>query len=285
VEIRPFDGSRRDARGIIDVDRATFGDCPYTSQQILDLESDPRQYAWVAVEEQEIVGFVSAFATHGLAASRWEVDELAVHPRAQGRGIGTALVSRALEEGVRQVGLTEARALVAVDNGPSARVFGKCGFAPMIKVYLMLYLIEGRTPRPRRSGWPAVRHATGCDIDVITSLSGYGAARVAAGLARHASAYLVAEREGDVLGYAELIHVRTLQYEGFWIESWNVFQQEKQVASALLNGAIEEAKRRESFDEVGVLISPDATALMEAAIGEGLKRQEMYRVFVRELSR
>jgi hypothetical protein len=149
----------------------------------------------------------------------------------------------------------------------------------------MLYLIEGREPRPRREELPVVRPAGAGDVGSIVSLSGYDAVQVATGLARTESTHLVAEREGKVLGYVELIHVRTLQYEGFWIESTSILRQDKRVVAALLNGAIEEAKRRDSLDEVGLLVSVEATSLFEAAVGEGLKNEGAYRVFVKELSR
>ena len=250
----------------MDVDRATFDDCPYTPEHILSLESDPDQYAWVAEESGRIVGFVSAFATYSLAASRWEVDELAVHPQAQGRGIGTALVARALEEGVNQAGLTQARALVAVDNGASARVFSRCGFSPVFKVDLMLYSIVGREPRPLRDEWPTVRRAESDDLVDIAELGRCDVVRAANGLGRSKNVYLVAGSERGARAYVELLHVRTLQYEGFWVESMGLAQPEearwaRYAASALLSGAIEEAKRRESMDEVGYLASPDATAV------------------------
>ena len=80
----------------------------------MSLEADPGQYAWLAQEGEQIVGYVSAFATQSLAAGRWEIDELAVHPQAQGRGVGTALVRRALEVGAQQSGLRETTGLTVV---------------------------------------------------------------------------------------------------------------------------------------------------------------------------
>jgi ribosomal protein S18 acetylase RimI-like enzyme len=288
VKIRAFDGSRRDAEGMIEVDRATFGDCLYTPEYILSLESDPGQYAWVAEEGGQVVGFVSAFATHSLATSRWEVDELAVHPKAQGRGIGAALVACVVEGGTRQAGLSQARALVAVKNDASARVFHKCGFAPVATVHLLLYSVAGHEPRLWREDLPAVRPAGPDDCSAIARLSGCDAGRVASGLSRPDVTYLVAGQGGEFQACAELIHVRTLQYEGFWIESIAlspraVAGQDKRAASALLNATIEEAKRRESFDEVGHLASPGANVLYEAAVGEGFKKTGEYRVLVRDL--
>ena len=105
------------------------------------------------------MGYVSAFSTYSQAAGRWEVDELAVHPQAQGRGIGTALVARALEVGAQQIDLCEARALVAVDNLASRRVFLKNGFRAADTVHLLAYRANGRVPRSPRPGAPVVRPA------------------------------------------------------------------------------------------------------------------------------
>jgi ribosomal protein S18 acetylase RimI-like enzyme len=292
VQIRAFNGSLCDARAIVAVDRATFADCPYTAEHIVALESRPEQYAWVAEEEGRILGFVSAFATHSLAASRWEVDELAVHPAAQGRGVGTALVARAIREGMRQTGLDETgrdemrlietRALVAADNGASHRVFVKNGFSPVAAVDLLLYRVRGRIPRPQRAEYPPVRRALGGDARALAGLLDSDVARVATCLDCPDSLWLVAERDGDVLGCVELIHVRTLQYEGFWIESLAVAHRPGvPVEPALFSAAIEEAKRHATVDEVGYLASPSAT-LYEAGVGEGMSKIDEYLVYVRE---
>jgi ribosomal protein S18 acetylase RimI-like enzyme len=288
VKIRAFDGSRYDAEGIIAVDRATFGDCPYTAEEVLALESDPGQYAWVAEERGQIVGFVSAFATCSLETSRWEVDELAVHPQSQGRGAGTALVTCAVERGIGFCTLAQARALVATDNHASARVFSKCGFVPVSTVHLMVYSIEGREPCPRRDGWPAIRLAQPDDRFAIARLSQGNPARIAKMHSQPTITYLVAGPERKVKGYVELIHVRTLQYEGFWLESMAVLRTghragDRRVVSALLDGAIEETKRHESLDEMGQLIPTEETSLYEAAVGAGLKDIGKYRIFVRDM--
>jgi ribosomal protein S18 acetylase RimI-like enzyme len=268
---------------MIEIDRATFADCPYTAEQVVALESDAEQYAWVACDGDRVVGYVSAFATHSLAAGRWEVDELAVHPEAQGRGIGTALVARALEVGAGQAGLHEARALVAVDNLASQRVFLKNGFRAVNTVDLLSYRIAGRVPRPPRPGAPAVRLAQARDCSVLAELLGgpAGDAMQMAGLLpRPDVRYLLA---GERLGCAELIHVRTLQYEGLWIESLAVSEHTgagHQAALALFGAAIERAKRQENLDLVGYLAQPRDRALYSAAVAEGMALLATYRSFV-----
>ena len=86
MQIRAFNGTLRDAQGLIEVDAETFGDCTYTAQTIVGRLSDPDQWTAVAVEGERVVGFVSCFRTRSLSADRWEVDELAVRPAHQGQG-------------------------------------------------------------------------------------------------------------------------------------------------------------------------------------------------------
>ena len=270
--VRAFDGSLRDASGILAVDQATFGDCHYGPETIVALISSPDQYAWVAVDGGQIVGFVSAFHTHSLAASRWEVDELAVHPSAQGQGIGAALVACALEEGVRNAFLSRARALVSVNNVPSQRVCTRNGFSSTARADLLLYEVSGRVPRPSLVDVPLVRGAVVADAAAIASLSGCPVARVAKVMRREEGQLLVAVRGLAVCGYAERIHVRTLQYEGIWVESLAIAEGNDLAARALFHTAIEDVKRREAMDEIGYLIPPEEATGYEAAVGEGFKK-------------
>lgn len=307
VKIRAFDGTLGDARGIIEIDRATFADCPYSAEQIAALEADPGQYAWVAEEGDHIVGYVSAFPTHSLAASRWEVDELAVHPQAQGRGIGTALVARALAVGAQQSGLHEARALVAVDNLASQRVFVKNGFRAVDRVHLLAYRTSGRAPRVPRPGAPVVRLVQTGESRALARLLGGedadagDAARMAGQLLRADVQYRVAvDAPGqmgriELLGGAEWIHVRTLQYEGLWVESLAVTKRgaaesrvakslvaENRAALALFGAAIERIKLEDGMDLMGYLAAPRDRALYSAAVAEGMTLIDEYTSFVRE---
>ncbi|MFW6135500.1 MAG: N-acetyltransferase family protein [Chloroflexota bacterium] len=83
---------------------------------------------WVAVEDREVAGFVSAFPTTDRAGHRrWEIDLLAVRPASQGEGLGTRLIRRACEAGHRRH-ISLARALIGVANVPSQRAFESAGF-------------------------------------------------------------------------------------------------------------------------------------------------------------
>jgi ribosomal protein S18 acetylase RimI-like enzyme len=284
-----------DARAIIAIDRATFADCPYTAEEIVALEAEPGQYAWVAQEGARVVGYVSAFCTHSLAAWRWEVDELAVHPDAQGRGIGTALVACALEVGARQAGLSEARALVAVDNAASQRVFLKNGFRVADRLDLLALRIAGRMPRPARPGAPLARpvevgeaRALGQMLLGQRGVDGDRVPRARAGVAYRAAVDATRQAVGPVgglLGGMEWLHVRTLQYEGLWIEMLSVSKgaaEGRLTAAALIGAAIEEAKRNAKMDLVGYLANPRDRELYSAAVGEGMTLVDVYEVFLRK---
>jgi N-acetylglutamate synthase-like GNAT family acetyltransferase len=282
LDIRPFGGTRQDAQGIIEVDRETFGDCTYAAEYILSLLSNPCQRAWVAVEDSQVIGFVSCFPTSSLAADRWEVDELAVRPAYQGRGIGTRLVARAMQA-ESAPGTEEARALVAKHNIASQRAFEKNGFAAIKDVDLLLYQVSGRVPRPTGPGLPAVRPARDEDMPAIAALAGKPASEVADLIRRADNTYLVAMHEERVIGIGELLHVHTLQYEGLWLESLCIPAADRQTAKALFGRAIEEAKHFETVDRVGYLVAPEDRIRYDACVSEGFARIDAYSVYVRRI--
>lgn len=80
----------------------------------------------VAVEAGEIAGFVSAFLVP-LPTPRWEIDLIMVGPTSRGKGVGTALIQKALTYGP-QFGVSWAKASIRTDNVPSQRAFAKAGF-------------------------------------------------------------------------------------------------------------------------------------------------------------
>lgn len=280
MNIRPFNGTVRDAEGLIAVDRETFGDCHYPSSYILELVATSRQHVWVAEEGEKVVGFVSAFATYSLSADHWEVDELAVHPSAQGRGIGSALVAHALANAPL---LSEARSLIALANVPSQRAFARNGWAPVAQVHLLSCPIPG-SGRARLSDLLATRPAAQADAPVLAELSGCPARRATDVLDKPDNLYLVAERKGIVLGYIELIHVHTLQYEGFWLESLAAVGADRRVVQELLSAALQEAHRLQTVDQIGYLASPEQKAMVETCMELGFKRRGEYQVFARKLN-
>ena len=82
----------------------------------------------VAVEGNEVAGFVSAFALDGATDNPWFVDSLAVRPQSQGRGYGRHLIE-STRTAARRRGFRLSRALIRADNTPSQHCFAHCGYA------------------------------------------------------------------------------------------------------------------------------------------------------------
>jgi GNAT superfamily N-acetyltransferase len=283
VQVRPYNGSLEDAQGIIQVDRETFGDCDYTPEYIVALEATPEQCAWVAEQDGYIVGFVSAFCTHSLALDRWEIDELAVLPTCQGRGVGTRLVEAALRGGTAYPGIQQARALIATRNVASQRAFAKNGFASEREAHLLLYEVSGRVPRPTETG-PTIRQATIDDAPQVATLAQVDFARARDCILRSENTYLLALDDGHPLGYVELIEVRTLQYHGMWLESIVLDHSDSGLAKVLFGAAIEQAKRHPDIDLVGYTAPSQLEWLYAACVSQGYHKVEEYQVHTRELS-
>ena len=90
---------------------------------------------WVAEDEGDVAGFVSAFLTvGGSGVRRWEVDLLAVRRASQGRRLGRELVTVVCQDAARR-GVSVARAAIHVDNIASQRAFGHAGFATDSRVH------------------------------------------------------------------------------------------------------------------------------------------------------
>jgi ribosomal protein S18 acetylase RimI-like enzyme len=89
--------SPADADAVADVFRASFAGLTYLPKLHTEAEDRAfvrdvllgRQEVWVAEEDGEVVGYA--------ALSADKLEHLYVHPRAQGRGVGTALLARAKE--------------------------------------------------------------------------------------------------------------------------------------------------------------------------------------------
>ena len=88
--------------------------------------SSPEHQVFVAVEAGEVSGFLSAFLVSS-ATPQWEIDLIVVHPKSQGKGIGTSLIEEALMSG-SNLGVHWAKASIRIDNYASQRAFSKVGF-------------------------------------------------------------------------------------------------------------------------------------------------------------
>jgi ribosomal protein S18 acetylase RimI-like enzyme len=90
---------------------------------------------WVAIEEDKVAGFVSAFLTVGQnEVRRWEVDLLAVRQASRGQRLGQKLVEATWVD-ARKHQVKMARAAVRVDNMASQRTFERMGYTTDRRVY------------------------------------------------------------------------------------------------------------------------------------------------------
>ena len=88
--------------------------------------ASPEHQVFVAVEADEVVGFLSAFLV-SCSVPRWEIDLIIVRSASQGKGIGTSLIQEALTYG-SHLGVRSAKASIRIDNYASQRAFSKVGF-------------------------------------------------------------------------------------------------------------------------------------------------------------
>ena len=124
-----------DAQAIHRILQETWGD-----SLLFDVFSDhissPMHQVFVAVEAGEVAGFLSAFLVSS-PVPQWEIDLIIVHPKSQGKGIGTSLIEEALTYG-SNLGVRSAKASIRIDNYASQRAFAKVGFKTDAQVRSLL---------------------------------------------------------------------------------------------------------------------------------------------------
>lgn len=276
--IRAFDGSLADAEGLLAVERASFDESPYSAGQVRAMLTEGPQRAWLALGAGQVVGFVIAFPTHGLAGASWEIDLLAVLAEWTGRGLATRLI-RAAGDGGKAVA-RRARAVVATDNEASARAFQRAGFRPAETTCELLILRpEGLAARSRQVAGLAV-HET------------HDPAQARAWLpdpprtGNHPDlTLLLAEQEGRPAGvrqagYAELLDVQTLLYRGWWIESLaaRTAAARRALVSAIVDRAI-----GAGLDEVGMLVPAHDWPTQKTLLEDGFRSLGAFRWLTADL--
>ncbi|NPV67334.1 MAG: GNAT family N-acetyltransferase [Anaerolineae bacterium] len=103
----------------------------------------PNRVTLAAVSGGTLAGFVDGFLTTGAdGRRRWEVDLLAVHPAARGRGLGRRLIAACTTAGTA-FRPDCIRALIRVDNVASQRAFAAAGFAPQAPICRLLVNTAG----------------------------------------------------------------------------------------------------------------------------------------------
>lgn len=271
--VRPFNGSLADAEGVLAVERATFNETPYSSEQVRTMLAQGPQRAWLAVAAGQVVGFVVAFLTTGLHGPCWEIDLLAVHPGWRGHGLAARLIRAAAAYGTRLA--CRARGVVAADNPASARAFIRAGFRPAPGLCLLLIdRIRESSPRPRSS--PGITVRSTADITEVTRWL----KEVPFDGERPGLTLLLAEQRGHPVGYAELIEVQTLLYRGVWIES--LVAPARAARRALVEEAVNRA-RVAGWDEVGAVVPHDNRPLQKSLLAAGFRSLGEFRWFTASL--
>jgi GNAT superfamily N-acetyltransferase len=263
--VRPFDGSLRDAEGLLAVERATFNESPYTAQQVRAMLSGDAQRAWLVTGEDRVVGFVVAFLTRGLRGSCWEIDLLAVHPEWTRRGLATRLIRAASSHGGQVA--DRARGVVSTENPGSARAFERAGFRPSGQCELVVFRPEDGMPRPWHALGVKIRKARDTkDMEECARGAGWPPGNAGPSGSEDWGGWtlLVAELRGKFAGFAELSEVQTLLYRGMWIES--LFASRRVVRIALAHDALTYAVTA-GMEEIGMMV-PVADHSLRVALKE-----------------
>jgi ribosomal protein S18 acetylase RimI-like enzyme len=261
IAIRPFDGSLADAQGLMAVERAVFDESPYDARQVRTLLADSSQRAWLATVGKAVAGFVMAFPTTSLKGLTWEIDLLAVHPDWRGRGLATPLVQAAWAHGARVA--PRARAAVAADNKASARSFARAGFHQDPEpCTLLICQTKDRTLRPSPTPPLLIREAS-TPAEAAAWLPHPSLPQEASGLS-----FLLAEKDSQPAGYAELVQVQTLLYQGVWIESLQAT--ESGIRSALVDRAVNKATSA-GLDEIGAMVPDRQWPLRDCLLARGFR--------------
>jgi ribosomal protein S18 acetylase RimI-like enzyme len=267
--VRAFDGSLADAEGLLGVEKATFNESPYSATQVLAMLSGETQRAWLATAEDQVIGFVVAFLTHGLRGAHWEIDLLAVHPDWTRRGLATRLLGAAAAHGTTVAG--KARAVVSTENYGSGRAFARAGFCRSERCDLLIFRLQDGVPRPWRALGVTTREAHGSQ-DVERCLQqGFGPPGPGipdGAQERHGWTLLVAESHGRIAGCAELSEVQTLLYRGVWIESLAASRQVVRIA--LAHEALNHAAAA-GLDEIGMMVPAGNYSLRVALKESGFR--------------
>ena len=256
------------------VERATFRESPYTADELRVMLTKGPQLAWLAMYDQEVVGFVIAFPTNGRGGPSWEIDLLAVHPAWRRLGLATRLVQTAKRHGSRVA--RRARAVVATDNHASARAFTHAGFRAGTEKHLLL--INRLQPAAGRAGLSFISRADPTQLGA-TRDSGVTVHELRSPVGTDAT-LLQVERDGQPTGLAELIEVQTVLYRGIWIESLTAASQPDR--EALVHYTLKHAAAC-GLDEVGAMVPLSDRPFQEALLTAGFLSLGEYRWFTARL--
>lgn len=248
--IRRAKPARDDARALLTIEHKSLGDSPYSPCQAVCVLGRPEHYAYLALVEEEPVGFCSCIQTPLGQGGQLEIDMLGVVSEHRQRGIGSSLVARGVREAMER-GVHSFRAVVDVDNVASQRTFQRLGFTRTSVVDMMVYEVRGCTPVSFLSPgwtWRILFKGTLC-----TSVLSQTFDATECGREVH---YL--QDEGDnLVAAAECLQVQTMAYLGLWVEKFKASS--KRAVEQMARGLAERAKEL-NVDEVGYLVPRQVAA-------------------------
>jgi len=261
-QVQPFDGSLDQARGVLSIEETTFGECPYSPEQIACLFGQPAQHALVALIGDRVVGFAATFETDTIASRNLEVDLLAVHSSAQSRGIGQRLLIEARNLAV-SLGGRKARGLVATPNEASRKAFIKAGYIPTGNVRLMVHdRLEPSAP-PLDDGQAGVALLSQADelrqLGLTGECTDSATREILAGLRPRQHQVWVTRENGAYMGFCETLWVDTLLYTGIWIESLHARRADRRIISRLVAQVLCEGQSA-GLDRIGILVDQAISA-------------------------
>ena len=120
MTIRPF--TQQDIAKIAELEKLCFSD-PWTEDALAAVCRYPVLYGWKAEEGGEIVGYCCTQVVFEDA----ELQNIAVAPKARGRGFANALLTAA-EEHAKGLGAEKCFLEVRVGNIPALRLYEKFGY-------------------------------------------------------------------------------------------------------------------------------------------------------------
>jgi ribosomal protein S18 acetylase RimI-like enzyme len=272
-----------DAAALLDVEHESLGDSPYSPERVQALLARPEHRAYLAVLPaaeggEEVVGFCSTFETPTANGPRLEIDMLGVRPAHRGRGLATRLIRSAIRAAwCREVGAC--RGVVAEENVASQRAFGAAGLAVDPRPCdLLVYPIGGTSPLELPGGL----HYARLEAGTVSTPDG---AEPPFDATPERPVHLVSDLAGRTVALAASLHVRTLSYEGLWIE--RLWAADDLALRAAIRAVVEEAKRLD-LDEVGHLAAIDpergGVPALDAWLREGYLSMGRYLVYTLHLA-
>ncbi|MDX1436087.1 MAG: GNAT family N-acetyltransferase [Anaerolineales bacterium] len=133
ISVRPAEAA--DAEDLADLHHLVWPRDRVDPDRFQRLLAGDSHRAHIALDPLGVVGYADGFATESQQdRPRWELDLLAVHPRARRRGIGTELVVEQINT-ARRAGARSIRALVRLSNRGGHRTFARAGMTPDLTVY------------------------------------------------------------------------------------------------------------------------------------------------------